>query len=277
MKFCVLLLGILSLMISTCVGQTKMTKHDFPAHGLAVILPHEADFASGLTSLGFSAAPEPTAVIVKNTSPHNVAALAVEFIGTSADGASLPMGAFAYLSPASMLDAGNPGRRMQAPVLGLYAGAFVLIGVGGPFYPKGHIASSFSVIPRSPVIDMQVKIDSVVFDNGDAWGPDDRLVARKLREHIRAQQDLAQEIAPRLATESLHSVLEDLSSKQPTNQDFRRGMHSTDLPTVYQSVRASYLRQLTAMYAHSGEEAAMRLLGDITFIVRPTIQLRGEN
>jgi hypothetical protein len=62
------------------------------------------------------------------------------------------------------------------------------------------------------VLNTQVKIDSVVFDNGDAWGPDNRQMVKKLEEHIRAQQDLAQDISGRLATgESLHTVLEDLS------------------------------------------------------------------
>jgi hypothetical protein len=40
----------------TCPGKTgcKMTKQDFADHGLAVVLPDEPAFASGLTALGFS-------------------------------------------------------------------------------------------------------------------------------------------------------------------------------------------------------------------------------
>src|SRR6266852_1061721 len=161
-----------------------MTKQDFADRGLAVVLPDEADFASGLTALGFSASPGPTAVIVKNTSPHNVAALAVEFIATTADGSSVPVGGFAYYSPASMLDAGNPNRRGQAPVFGLYPRSSILIGPGGPLDPTGRDGwpIAYSAQPRSPVVDMQVKIDSVVLDSGNALGPDNRQVVKKLRE-----------------------------------------------------------------------------------------------
>jgi hypothetical protein len=257
-----------------------MTKKDFADHGLAVVLPDETAFASGLTALGFSASPEPTAVIVKNSSQHNVAALAVEFVAATADGSFVPIGGFAYYSPASLVDVGNPNRPVQAPVLGLYPGSSILIGTGGPLDASGRNAPSisYSVKPRSPVVDVQVKVDSVVFDNGNAWGPDNRQVIAKLREHILAQQDLAQEIIGRLtAGESLHAVLEELSSKLPQDNDFRRGVHSKNLSTLYLSVRQSYLHRLNVTYANMGQEAAMRKLGEITFSVRPTIQQKGEN
>ena len=279
MKLCLFVLGIscISLMVSTCVGQTKMTKQDFADHGLAVVLPDEAEFASGLTSLGFSASPDPIAVIVKNTSPHKVAALAVEYVGTTADGSSVPVGGFAYYSPSTMLDAGNPSRPVEPPVLGLYPGSATLVGGSGPLDAKsGHSGHLYSVTPRSSLVDVQVKIDSVVFDNGNALGPDNRHVAKKLREHIRAQQDLMQEISGRLATgESLRTVLEDLSSKLPQNDDWRRGLGSKDLPTLYRSVRESYLRGLAATSANVGEDAAMRKLRQFTYVARPTISQKG--
>jgi len=175
-----------------------------------------------------------------------------------------------------MLDAGNPNRRGQAPVLGLYPRSSILIGPGGPLDPTGRDGwpIAYSAQPRSPVVDMQVKIDSVVLDSGNALGPDNRQVVKKLREHIRAQQDLAHEISGRLERgELLPAVLADLSAKLPQDNDFRRGVHSKDLPTLYLSVRQSYLHGLATTYANLGEAAAMLKLKELTFTVRPTIQL----
>src|SRR5437660_12074076 len=65
------------LMACTCIGQSTMTKSDFPEQGFSIVLPDEPSYGSELRKLGLQ--PQPFAVLVKNTSRRAVVAFGIRF------------------------------------------------------------------------------------------------------------------------------------------------------------------------------------------------------
>ena len=282
MKFCVLLLGISSLMISTCVGQTKlaqtksMNKRDLAEHGFAIVLPDEPGFAETLKWHGFSAPPSLKAVVVRNTSKQGVAAFGIQYMALCTDGTELPVNSVVYTAPQGLLDTGQPKKSMREPII--EAGGSRVIspaGIVSAKVPSGT-GTWFEMVPACAVVGLTVKADLVVYEDGRAYGPDDMNVLGQLQTNLAAQQDLVQEISGRVAGgEEIAPVLADISARLP-NRDLHGGAPIED-ETLYVKFRRHYVRLLTAEQRRSGDSAVAIKLRQFAFTVMPTIRREGGN
>jgi hypothetical protein len=129
-----------------------------------------------------------------------------------------------------------------------------------------------------PFTTIQVQLDSAVFDDGGAIGPDQLNVVKRLRVHINAQQDLMEEISDRLATgRRLREVLRDLqetSSRADFSElEIKTALATADIEKVYPLVRLHYLAELSTTEAHAGDEIAIRRLQQLKYAARPNIHL----
>lgn len=198
MKYCLPLLKLscVFLIISTCSGQSTMTKEDFPEYGLLIVLPDDPTYGSELEKIGFSISssegrPAPGSVFVKNTGQRAVVALGVRYTQRSPDGHIAPSDIVAS-QPSALLDLGQPGR-FDRPVGGL-----IMPGTARLVTPDdGVVDSPRKVYIRhrtaTPWTIVKVQLDCAVLDNGEAIGPDQLGVSKTLQAHIDAQQDLMEE------------------------------------------------------------------------------------
>jgi hypothetical protein len=277
MKWTGLLLILLLISPGTLAwGQTKMTKQDFAAHGVSIVLPDEPSFPGELTALGFSSASTPYDVVLKNTSQRSIAAFGIRFLYQFADGTSAPFGSIIALFPQALLDRGVPNRQGRQRLI--EAGDALLVspeGDGIVSLAPSPAQVSVHVNPRKPVSGIRVETSAVVFADGAVWGPDDMQVAQQLQSKLIAQQELMQEISQRLASgEQLETVLKDVTnSVSPADTS----NSSFDATSLYSRFRKDYLRQLTSTHKRYGDAATKDELRRLTFSVMPNIYQEGGN
>jgi hypothetical protein len=130
-----------------------------------------------------------------------------------------------------------------------------------------------------PFTVIKVQLDSAVFDDGEAIGPDQLKVIKRLRAHINAQQDLIEEISDRLAIgERLRDVLRNLqrtSSRTDFSEvEIQTAMATAEVEKVYPLVRLRYLAELSTTEANAGDEIAIRRLRQLKYAARPNLHLR---
>jgi hypothetical protein len=277
MKILLFLLGISCawLMVSTCAGQTPMEKEDFPEHGISIVLPDDPSYGSELERLGFSPSAEllpPFSVMVKNASRRVVVAFGVRFTKRYADGhvATSDVGSSQTYA---LVDPGRPNR-YDTPLQGLVIqGAARLVtpdGVVDPARKGGAPYTSYRT--DTPWTIIKVELDSVVFDDGEAIGPDKLDVVKRLKAHIEAQQDLMEEIANRFSRgELLHNVLQELRTTELSKADAGT-LTKLNLGDVYTLVRRQYLDELSATETNAGEEAANKRIQQLKYVRRPNVR-----
>ena len=269
------------LMISICAGQSTMLKDDFSAHGFSIVLPDDPRYGSELQQLGFSSNPAPYSVVVKNTSQRGIVAFGMRFTKRFANG-HIATSDVMESQPSALVDQARPVRYDKPNM------ALVMPGSSRVVTPENGIVDSSpkattsftSYQPHLSWTIIKVELDSAVFDDGEAIGPDQLDVVKRLKAHIDAQQDLVEEISGRLAKgEPLHAVLQDLTASSKTGFSKRevRAMTPTNLEQVYPLVRQHYLEELSATEANAGEEIAMRRLRQLAYTIRPQIRPQGEN
>jgi len=274
MKWTGVLLLLLISLGTLAWGQTKMTKQDFAAHGISIVLPDEPTFAGELKALGFSSASTPYDVVVKNTSKRNVAAFGIRFVYQFADGTSAPFSTVIALFPQALLDPGQTNRQDREPLI--KAGNALLVspeGDGIVSLAPSPVRASGHVTTWKPVSGIRVEANAIVFADGAVWGPDDMHVAQQLQSKLSAQQDLIQEISRRLANgEQLGTVLGDM-----TNSVSPAGTSSSsfDATSLYSRFRKDYLRQLTSTYKRYRDDATKDELRRLTFTMVPNIHHEG--
>lgn len=276
MKWIGLLLLLLFSLDTLTWGQTKMTKQDFAAHGVSIVLPAEPTFAAELKALGFSSASTPNDVVVRNTSQRSVAAFGIRFLYIFADGTSAPFSSVIALFPQALLDPGQTNRQDREPLI--KAGNALLVspeGDGIVSLAPSPVRVSGHVITWKPVSGIRVEANAVVFADGAVLGPDDMQVAQQLQSKLNAQQDLIQEISQRLATgEQLGTVLRDMTnSASPANTS----NSSFDATSLYSRFRKDYLRQLISTHKRYGDAATKDELRRLTFSLIPNIHHEGGN
>jgi hypothetical protein len=255
-----------------------MTKEDFSEHGLSIILPDDAAFRDELQKLGFSANPSPYSIIVKNESPRGVVALGVRFTKRFTNG-HIATSDICGSQPSALVDRGQPVRYDKPHKALVMPGNSRLITPedGIPDPPSRPATSHTSYQTDLSWTITKVELDSAVFDDGEAIGPDHLVVVKRLKAHVDAQQDLVEEISGRLAKgELLHEVLRNLTSSSPA--DFSRQEMRTTAPTnfdpAYQLVRQRYLAELYTTEANAGQEIAIRRLRQLGYTTRPQIRLQ---
>jgi hypothetical protein len=257
-----------------------MTKQDFSEHGFSIVLSDDPTFAEELEQLGPSIGASagnvgPDYCLVKNTSRQSIVAFGVRFTKRSADGHMANSDVLAS-QPSALLDLGQRGR-YDRPLEGLVMpGAARLVTPDGIVDPAGGVYTSYRTAP--PWTTIKVQVDSVVFDDGHAIGPDQLGAIKGLRAHVDAQQDLMEEISDKLSHGgSFRSVLNELRGAALSNGE-PKAPTRLDPSQIYASVRLQYLNELTTTEANGGEEFAQRRLRQLKYATRPNIYVeQGEN
>jgi hypothetical protein len=271
----VLWLSLSGLVFSQCCfAQTKsMNKEELAEHGFAMFLPDEVGFAQILKDHGFSSPPSPRALAVMNTSKKAIVALGIQYLARCADGTELPINQAVVTAPQGLLDPGQPNRGDREPVI--EAGGSRIIGPGGVLTASGSARTYLEMVPACTVVGLTAKADSVVYEDGAAFGPDNMKVLDSLQTEIAAQQDLVGEISGRVATgEQIAAVLGDLSARFP-----RIDLHASPWPneTLYVKYMRHYVRLLSSEQRRSGDLAVVNRLRHYAFTARPTIHRKGGN
>ena len=270
------------LMIPNCFAQSAtMVKNDFSEQGFSIVLPDDPSYESELRTLGFSSSPSPYSVVVKNTSQRGIVAFGMRFTKRFANG-HIATSDVTETQPSALVDRARPVRHDKLDQVLVMPGSSRLVTPENGIVDSSPKAttSSTSYRPHLSWTIIKVELDSAIFDDGEAIGPDQLDVVKRLKAHIDAQQDLFEEISGRLATgEFLHAVLQDLTASSKTGFSERevRAMTPTNLDQVYPLVRQHYLEELSATEANAGEEIAMRRLRQLGYTIRPQIRLQGEN
>jgi hypothetical protein len=254
-----------------------MVKEDFFEHGFSIVLPDDPSYGSELQKLGLSGNPgverlRPFSVVVKNTSQRTVVAFGIRW--TKRD----PAGNVAtddgmYMQPHALLDGGRV--RYDRPLEGvIQPRASRLLTVAGMVQTIAE-SKNLSLHPLPDVSHWsieKVELDSAVFDDGEAIGPDKLEVVKRLKARVDAQQDLLEEVSNRVANgELLHNVLQELQ-KTALSQTQPGTLTKLDLDDVYGLVRQQYLDELAATETNVGEEAANRRIQQLKYVRRPAIR-----
>jgi len=237
-----------------------MTKKDFAHQGFSILLPDDPHYDGELQKLGLPQNPNPEqpsfSVLLKNTSQRAVVAFGIRFTKRLAQG-GLRTSAYAASQPSALLDLGQremAQREMGQPDLaqpncysrrprGLVPPATArLVCEDGIVDPTRRSYTRYRT--PMPFTIVKVQLDSAVFDDGEAIGPDQLNGVNRLGAKINAQQDLMEEISDRLSTgERLREVLRDLqetSSRADFSEiEIKTAMATADIEKVYPLVRAA--------------------------------------
>ncbi len=260
--------------ITTCAGQSTVLKEDFSKHGVLLILPDDSSYESELQRLGFSSnAGEdklpPFSVLVKNKSQRGIAAFGLRFTRRSTQG-DIATSDVVESQPSAFLDSGHFGRYDKPPEGLVMAGATRLVSPDGIVDPTRKVGTSFKT--DTPWTIIKVQLDSVVFDDGEAVGPNKLGAIEGLKARIDAQQDLMEEISARFSQgEQLHVVLEELSSAAPSKSELA-ALSPFDPSNVPTLVRQQYLDELATTAKNFGDEVARGRLHQLMYTTRPTIR-----
>lgn len=277
MKHCLPLLkfSCIFLIISACSGQSTMLKEDFSEQGVSLVLPNDPAYKSELEKLDSSISSSAHllalgtgTVLVKNTSRRAVVAFGIRFTKRSPDG-HIATSDVVESQPSALLDLGQPGRYDRQ------LGGLVMPGAARLVTPDGVVDSSRKVYTHyrtaRPWTIAKAQLDSVVFDDGQAIGPDQLGVIKSLKAHIDAQQDLMEEISDGLSHgELLHDVLQRIQGIASSKTD-PRALTQSDPSKIYALVRQQYLDELSATEASAGDEVALRRLRQLRYATRPNI------
>jgi hypothetical protein len=266
---------LVSLAASTCFAQTKsMNKEDLAEYGLAMFVQGEAEFTQALKDHRFSSLPSPRAVAVMNTSKKSIVALGIQYLARCVDGTEVPINQAIVTTPQGLLDPGQPNRSDREPAID--AGGSLIVGPGGILTASGSSTlMQVEMVPACTVVGLTAKADSVVYEDGTAFAPDNMKVLDRLQTEIAAQQDLVDEISRRVtAGEQIGPVVGDLSARFS-----RIDLHASPWPseTQYDKYRRHYIRLLNSAQRGSGDLAVVNRLRHYAFTVRPTIRQKGGN
>jgi hypothetical protein len=272
LRICCIVLATLA-----CAVRPSMTKDDFYDRGVSILLPDDPAYGAELEKLGFQASPSPYSAIIKNTSRRGIVAFGLRFTKQFANGHTAASDV-AGTEPSALIDQGQPTRHDKTyRALVISGGSRLVTPEEGIIDSSTGLASGrTSFQTRLSWIITKVELDSVVFDDGEAIGPDHLDLIKRLRAQVDAQQVLVEEISARLAKgELLGGVLHDIAASSAAV--FSKHMVSATADQAYGAVRLRYITELSKTEANAGEEAAIRRLRQLEYTIRPQIRQQGEN
>lgn len=276
MKHCLPLLKLscIFLIISACAGQSMMLKKDFPQQGISLVLPSDSSYETELQKLGFSGnvATErvrPASVVIKNTSQHTIIAFGISWTKRHLKTGTLSPSSVSCSQSLGLLD-GNR-RHYDGPLEGtIPPGTSRLVTVAGMIQTASDLGKTILNVEEWRF--EEVLIDSVVFEDGEAFGPDHLDVAKRLQARVDALQELTQEISNNLSQGGqLGAVLEGLTSVSPSQSEMSV-LSPFNPGDVRGLVRQQYLEELAATAKNAGEDVARRRLRQLMYTTRPTIR-----
>jgi hypothetical protein len=177
--------------------------------------------------------------------------------------------------PSALLDLGQPNRYNRPPGGLILSGTARLVTPDGIVDPARKGGTSYQT--DMPWTIIKVQLDSAVFNDGEAVGPDQLNVIKGLKAHIDAQQDLTEEISERIAKgEQLRDILHDLQQKAALSNPDLSEVEVQTMTTVssnktYSVIRQLYLNELSATATNVGDEIAFRRLQQLRYVARPNI------
>ncbi len=275
MKHLLLLFRISSILwiITTCAGQSTMLKEDFPKQGVSLVLPDDASYGSELQRLGFSNNPEesmrPASVVIKNTSRRTVIAFGISWTKRHLRTGTIAPSNVSGSQPFGLLDGNRP--HYDGPLEGaIPPGTSRLVTAAGMVQTARDLGKT--IVDMKEWAFEKVQLDSIVFDDGEAFGPDHLDVVKRLKARVDALHELTQEISTRLSQgEQLHAVLEELTSVAPSKSELS-ALSPFDPRDVTTLVRQQYLDELATTAKNFGDEVARRRLQQLMYTTRPTIR-----
>jgi hypothetical protein len=259
-------------------SQTKgsiMVTADFSGAGVALIGPNDPAYTAELRRLGFgdsmdASAVKQSSVILKNSSSRSIVAFAINWIFLGESGQIFQRG-HCYLQPSALLDGGRP-RRERAPVEHrIGPGDSRIFTLNGMARNAQELHEAAAGSFPGPV--QAVNLDLVVFDDGEAVGPNRLGLLERLEAYVDAEQDLMAEVDDRqLHGESLQQILANIRSRLPSATE---DTPATAAALYDHNVRV-YLHELEATGQNFGEDEAKRAVKYRRYVVRPRIWKRDD-
>jgi hypothetical protein len=252
-----------------------MLKEDFSQQGVSLVLPDDPSYGSELERLGFSNNPaeasvRPASVLIKNTSHHTVIAFGISWTKRHLRTGSIAPSHVSGSQPFGLLDGNRP--HYDGPMEGtIPPGTSRLVTAAGMVQTADDLGKTIGLIWKEWAFE-KVQLDSIVFDNGEAFGPDHLGVVKGLKARVETLQDLTQEIFTRFSQgEQLRAVLEELSSVAPSKSEVATlsPFDPSNVPTL---VRQQYLDELATTAKNFGDEVARGRLHQLMYTTRPTIR-----
>jgi hypothetical protein len=251
-----------------------MLKEDFSQQGVSLVLPNDPSYGSELQRLGFSNNPaeesvRPASVVIKNTSQRTIVAFGIRWTKRHLRTGTIAPSDVSGSQPFGLLD-GNR-RHYDRPLEGtIPPGTSRLVTAAGMVQTARDLGKT--VVDMKEWAFEKVQLDSVVFDDGEAFGPDHLDVVKRLKARVDALHELTQEISTRLSQgEQLHAVLEELTSVAPSKSELS-ALSPFDPSDVTALVRQQYLDELATTAKNFGDEVARGRLLQLTYTTRPIIR-----
>jgi hypothetical protein len=254
-----------------------MTKEDFSDRGFSIVLPNDPNYNSELKHLSFSTSVvaqrlRPFSVIVRNTSQRTIVAFGIRWTKRHIQSGSIATDDGIYVQRFGLLDGNRP--HYDGPLEGIIPpGTSLLVTVAGVIQKVGD-GDTFD----HPLSDLsqwafeKVRLDSVVFDDGEAFGPDQLGAVKRLKAQVDGQQDLMQELSDRLSHgENFQDVLRGLQSADLSKAE-SPPQSDVDSQDVYALIRQQYLQELSMTATNFGEDVARRRLQQLKYTTKPTIR-----
>jgi hypothetical protein len=242
----------------------SMIKQDLAEYGLTLLTPVDPGYSDEVKKLGFERSQLEAAglfaVILINSSNRSLAALQIHWqIGDSAGFIWNP--SFGFTQPRGLLDGGMS--RLDHPSFPPHSSR--LVTVEGLITRPEQVQSASSRFTQGFSL-VNVRIDSAVFDDGAAVGPDQDGLVSQFKAIVDARQDLIDEINSKLKQgHSLHEVLTTMP------HDDEETVHSLDPDELYRRSRKNLLTELVGVERDRGEQAALQSLKFHQYANRPNI------
>lgn len=276
MKYCppLLKLSCIFLIVSICNGQSMMLKEDFSQQGVSLVLPGDSSYGSELEKLGFSNNPSeenirPASVVIKNTSRRTVIAFGISWTKRHLRTGTIAPSTVSCSQPFALLDGHRP--HYDRPLQGtIPPGTSRVVTVAGMVQNASDLGKT--VVDTKEWAFEGVQLDSVVFEDGEAFGPDHLDVVKRLKARVDALNELTQEISARLSQgEELHALLQELKAVAPSGPELSASspFNAND---VAAAVRQQYLDELATTAKNFGDDVARGRLHQLTYTTRPRVR-----
>jgi len=255
-------------------GFTVKTK-DLAQAGLFIIVPSDPAFTSELQQIGFATNPDvlairSSAVILKNTSKHSVVAFGVNWTITDESGVTHTRG-FNYIQPSGLLDGGKSKREKAQVEHQIRPGGARLLTVNGMARTNEELHDLALAAFMGTI--SNVELDLVIFDDGEAVGPNQLGLMKRFAAYVNAEQDLMQEVDTRMSKgEGLPQILANIRNRLTPDP----GGIPTTPAALYDHNLRIYLTELETTLKNFGEEEAKKTIAHRKYDIRPVIHRRPD-
>lgn len=253
-------------------------KTDLPNVRVTMLLPGDLGYASELRNLGFNDDADlrlvgPLSMVVRNKSDRTIVAYSIRWFLRDNSG-TVTTHDHSFMDPDGLLSSRTYIHKppIATEIRDRESRFITPLGAVRDSDQLHELALQLQQSEWPRTIEA-VSLDSIVFDDGEAFGPDQTGMVERFEAEVSARQDLMEAIERRLSVgETLGAVLSDLRASSASSLN--------DSPVTpagcYERARRQYLDEVDATNRNYGEEAAMRTIANRKYKVRPVIVKRPD-